>query len=146
MARDYSGAVADLITFEEAQRLVLEHVRPLPAETVPVGEAFGRVTAEAVASAVDLPPFDSSAMDGFALRAEDTPGELPVVLHIPAGSPAARALDPGEAMGIATGGAVPAGADAVIPIEYVVQHDNNIEIAEPVALGANVRPSGGDVG
>jgi molybdopterin molybdotransferase len=138
--------VADLITFEEAQRLVLEHSRPLPAETVPVDVAFGRVAAEPVAAAVDLPPFDSSAMDGFAVRAEDTPGTLPVVLHIAAGAPAPRALEPGEAMGIATGGVVPAGADAVIPIEYVVENDNSIEIAEAVPLGANVRPAGGDVG
>ena len=138
--------MADLISFEEAQRLVLERARPLPAETVPLAEVFGRVTAEAVASAVDLPPFDSSAMDGFAVRAEETPGILPVALHIPAGTPAPRGLEPGEAMGIATGGAVPAGADAVTPIEYVVEHDNSIEIADAVPPGANVRPAGGDVG
>jgi molybdopterin molybdotransferase len=138
--------VADLISFEEAQRLVLERVSPLPAETVPLAEAFGRVAAEDVSAAVDLPPFDSSAMDGFAVRAADTPGTLPVALHIPAGTPAPRALEPGEAMGIATGGAVPSGADAVIPIEYVVEHDNRIELAEPVVPGANVRPAGGDVG
>ena len=138
--------MADLIPFEEAQRLVLGHARPLPAEAVPLGEAFGRVTAEVVASAVDLPPFDSSAMDGFAVRAEETPGVLPVALHIPAGTPAPRGLEPGEAMGIATGGAVPPGADAVIPIEYVVERDNTIEIADAVPVGANVRPAGGDVG
>jgi molybdopterin molybdotransferase len=137
--------VADLISFEEAQRLVFEHVSPLPAERVPIAEAYGRVAAENVPAAVDLPPFDSSAMDGFAVRAEDTPGLLPVVFHVAAGSPAPRPLEPGEAMGIATGGALPAGADAVIPIEYVVQKDNRIEIAEPVALGANVRPVGGDL-
>ena len=73
---------------------------------------------------VDLPPFASSAMDGFALRAADTPGTLPVAFRIAAGRPATRGLAPGEAMGIATGGVVPDGADAVIPIEYVVQHDN----------------------
>ena len=138
--------MADLIPFEEAQRLVLERARPLPAEAVPLAEAFGRVTAEVVTSAVDLPPFDSSAMDGFALRADETPGVLPVALHIPAGTPAPRGLEPGEAMGIATGGAVPAGADAVIPIEYVVERDNRIEIANAVPVGANVRPAGGDVG
>jgi molybdopterin molybdotransferase len=146
MSRDYSGVVADLISFEEAQRLVLERVSTLSAEAVPLGEAFGRVTAEAVSSAVDLPPFDSSAMDGFAVRADDTPGVLPVALHIPAGTPAPRPLEHREAMGIATGGAVPAGADAVTPIEDVVQNDNEIEVAEPVPHGANVRPAGGDVG
>ncbi|MGH2921426.1 MAG: gephyrin-like molybdotransferase Glp, partial [Gaiellaceae bacterium] len=137
--------MADLITFEEAQRLVLEHVRPLPAVSVPLAEAYGRVAAEAVPAAVDLPPFDSSAMDGFAVRAEDTPGTLPVAVHVAAGAPSPRPLEPKEAMGIATGGAVPQGADAVVPIEYVVQHDNKVEIPEAVPVGANVRSAGGDV-
>jgi molybdopterin molybdotransferase len=137
--------VADLITFEEAQRLVLEHARPLPAVAVPLAEAYGRVAARPVPAAVDLPPFDSSAMDGFAVRAEDTPGTLTVAVHVAAGAPAPRALKPGEAMGIATGGVVPDGADAVVPIEYVVQYDNSVEIPDLVAPGANVRPTGGDV-
>jgi molybdopterin molybdotransferase len=137
--------VPELITFEEAQRLILEHVTPLPAEPAPVADAYGRVAAEDVPSPVNLPPFDSSAMDGFAVRAQDTPGSLPVVFHVAAGSPAPRPLGPGEAMGIGTGGALPAGADAVIPIEYVVHRDNNVEIAETVASGANVRPVGGDL-
>nr|MBA2569177.1 molybdopterin molybdotransferase MoeA [Actinomycetota bacterium] len=96
-------------------------------------------------AAVNLPPFDSSAMDGFAVRAEDTPGSFPVVFHVAAGSPAPRPLEAGEAMGIGTGGALPNGADAVIPIEYVVQNDNNVEISEQVRSGANVRPVGGDL-
>jgi len=137
--------VPELIDFEEAQRLILEHVSPLPAEPVAIADVYGRVAAEDVASVVNLPPFDSSAMDGFAVRAEDTPGSLPVVFHIAAGSPAPRPLGPGEAMGIGTGGALPAGADAVIPIEYVVQSDNVAEIAEAVPPGANVRPVGGDL-
>lgn len=134
-----------LVSIEEAQRLVLDRVERLPVETVAISEAGGRVLAEAGRAAVDLPPFDSSAMDGFALRAADTPGRLPVSLRIAAGSPAPRALEPGEAMGIATGGVVPAGADAVIPFEYVVENDNTIELSEPVPVGANIRPSGGDV-
>jgi molybdopterin molybdotransferase len=137
--------VPELIDFEEAQRLILEHVSPLPAEPVAIADVYGRVAAEDVASVVNLPPFDSSAMDGFAVRAEDTPGSLPVVFHIAAGLPAPRPLGPGEAMGIGTGGALPAGADAVIPIEYVVQSDNVVEIAEAVPPGANVRPVGGDL-
>jgi molybdopterin molybdotransferase len=135
----------NLVSIEEAQRLVLDRVERLPVETVRVGEAGGRVLAEAGRAAVDLPPFDSSAMDGFALRAADAPGRLPVSFRIAAGSPAPRALEPGEAMGIATGGVVPAGADAVIPFEYVVENDNTIELSEPVAAGANIRPAGGDV-
>src|SRR4051794_29109406 len=114
----------NLVSIEEAQRLVLERVEPLPAETVLLDEARGRILAQPATAAVDLPPFDSSAMDGFALRSEDTPGRLPVSHRIAAGSPAPRALQPGEAMGIATGGVVPEGADAVIPLEYVVDNDN----------------------
>src|SRR5688500_3498693 len=131
----------NLVSIAEAQRLVLERVERLPAESVPVGEARGRVLSEPGRAAVDLPPFNSSAMDGFALRAADTPGRLPVSFRIAAGSPAPRALEPGEAMGIATGGVVPAGADAVIPFEYVVETDNRIELSEAVPVGASIRPA-----
>ena len=84
-------------------------------------------------------------MDGFAVRSSDTPGRLPIVARIAAGVPAPRALEPGEAMGIATGGVVPDGADAVIPIEYVVESDNGVEIEQAVGQGDNVRPRGSDV-
>jgi molybdopterin molybdotransferase len=137
--------MADLLPIAEAQRLILERARQLPAEPIAVGEAAGRVLAEAALAVVDLPPFPSSAMDGYALRAADTPGRLPVVARVAAGRPAPRALEAGEAMGIATGGVVPDGADAVIPVEYVVEGDNSIEIREPVDPGASVRPRGGDL-
>jgi molybdopterin molybdotransferase len=137
--------VADLLSIEEAQRLILERVRALPSERVPLDEAAGRVLAQDAAAVVDLPPFPSSAMDGFAVRSEDTPGTLPVAARIAAGRPAPRELRPGEAMAIATGGVVPDGADAVIPFEYVVEHDNDVEIPEAVAPGASVRPRGGDL-
>jgi molybdopterin molybdotransferase len=137
--------VASLLSVEQAQRLILERVRRLPLERVPLADGAGRVLAEDAAGRVDLPPFDSSAMDGFAVRAADTPGRLPVVGRIAAGRPAPRSLRSGEAMGIATGGALPDGADAVIPIEYVVEHDNEIEIRDPVRTGADVRPRGGDL-
>src|SRR5438067_7013332 len=84
-------------------------------------------------------------MDGFAVRAADLPGRLPVVEHIAAGRPATGPLGPGESMGIATGGVVPAGADAVVPVEYVVHHDNDIVVDEAPEPGANVRPRGGDL-
>jgi molybdopterin molybdotransferase len=135
----------ELLTLADALAAVLERARPLAVEQVRLDAAAGRVLARDAASTVDLPPFASSAMDGFAVRAADTPGTLPVVAHIPAGRPAPRALGAGEAMGIATGGVVPDGADAVIPIEYVVQHDNEVEIGNAVEAGANVRPRGGDV-
>lgn len=138
--------VGALLSMEEAQRLILERALPLQAEPVALEEAAGRVLAEAATAHVDLPPFDSSAMDGFAVRSSDTPGRLPVRERIAAGRPAARALEPGEAMGIATGAAVPAGADAVIPIEYVADRGNEIEIEGVVTVGANVRSRGGDIG
>jgi molybdopterin molybdotransferase len=138
-------AMPSLLTVDEALHEILSRVRPLDAEPVPVAEAALRVVAEDARAAVTLPPFASSAMDGFAVRAWDTPGSLPVVARIAAGSPAPRALEPGEAMAIATGGVVPAGADAVVPIEYVVEHDNSIEIEDAAAPGAHVRPRGGDL-
>jgi molybdopterin molybdotransferase len=137
--------LAALLSIEEAQRLVLERVQPLELERVPLDDAVGRVLAEPALAQVDLPPFDSSAMDGFAVRSADTPGRLPVGERIAAGRPATRELEAGEAMGIATGGAVPEGADAVIQLELVADTGNDIEIADPVPQGANVRPRGGDV-
>ena len=137
--------MADLLSIDEALERILARIRPLAGESVPLEEAAGRVLAERAVAAVDLPPFASSAMDGFALRAIDAPAILPVVERIVAGRPAARELRPGEAAAIATGAVVPDGADAVVPIEYVVDHDNKVEILEPVAVGANVRPRGGDV-
>ncbi|HKG09746.1 MAG TPA: gephyrin-like molybdotransferase Glp [Gaiellaceae bacterium] len=136
--------MGDLLSIEEALRLVLERARPLPAETVPLAEAAGRVLAEPAVASVDLPPFDSSAMDGFAVRAADTPGELPVGFRIAAGQPSPRPLEAGEAMGIATGAAVPPGADAVIPVEWVVAGDNTVAIEQAVQPGASVRLRGGD--
>ena len=137
--------MAALMSLEEAQRRILERVVRLSAEQVPLANAAGRVLAEAARARVDLPPFDASAMDGFAVRSEETPGRLPVVERIAAGRPASRELRAGEAMGIATGGAVPAGADAVIPLEYVVDDGNEIQIGEQVERGANVRSRGGDL-
>jgi molybdopterin molybdotransferase len=135
----------ELLALEAAQALVLERARPLGAERVALSEAAGRVLAEPAAAVVDLPPFPSSAMDGYAVRSADTPGRLPVVQRVAAGAPATRPLTQGEAMGIATGGMVPEGADAVIQHERVVANDNEIEIPEAVANGANVRPVGRDV-
>jgi molybdopterin molybdotransferase len=136
--------VAELLPLDEAIAEVLSRAMPLPSESVPLAEARGRVLAEPARAAVDLPPFASSAMDGFAVRSADTPGTLIVVDRIAAGRPAGRALAAGEAMGIATGGVVPDGADAVTPIEDVVDHDNSVEIPSDVVSAANVRPQGGD--
>ena len=137
--------VEQLLSLEAAQALVLERVGPLDAERVRLEAAGGRVLAETATALVDLPPFPSSAMDGYALRSADTPGTLPVVARIAAGSPAGRPLAAGEAMGISTGGVVPDGADAVIQHEAVVENDNVITISSSVADGVNIRPVGRDV-
>ena len=137
--------MGDLLTIDEALALVLERVRPLPSERLPLAAAAGRVLAEDVRARVDLPPFRSSAMDGFAVRAEDTPGTLPLALRIAAGRPAGRPLAPGETMAISTGGVVPDGADTVVPLEVVVEKANSVEFPDAVESGANVRPAGGDV-
>jgi molybdopterin molybdotransferase len=135
----------DLLSIAEAQQLVLERSGPLPAENVPLEGAARRVLAEPARAEIDLPPFPSSAMDGYAVRADETPGRLRIEARIAAGNPATSALESGQAMGIATGGVVPDGADAVIPIEYVVEHGNEIEIGSAVDRGDNVRPRGGDI-
>jgi molybdopterin molybdotransferase len=140
--------VGALISVVEAQRLVLERATPLEAERVPIERATGRVLAEPALAAADLPPFRNSAMDGYALRSAETESgsvTLPVVARIAAGSPAPRPLRPGEAMAIATGGAVPEGADAVVPIEVVEQKEGGVVVRAPVKGGANVRERGGDV-
>jgi molybdopterin molybdotransferase len=137
--------VSAFLTYEQAQALVLARAAGVRAEAVGLAAAAGRVTARPVIAAVDLPPFASSAMDGYAVRAADVPGRLRVAGESAAGRPAAEAAGPGEAIAISTGGVVPDGADAVIPIEYVVQHDNEIEVRDPLAPGTNVRPRGGDV-
>jgi molybdopterin molybdotransferase len=137
-------AVETLLTYEEAQARVLERALPVPAEEVEVAAAASRVAAEDVRAAVDLPPFPSSAMDGFAVRASDLPGTLRVVGESAAGGPFGGTVRPGEAVAISTGGVVPDGADAVVPVEHVVNNDNELEISEPLAAGANVRPRGGD--
>ena len=137
--------MASLLTFEEAQERVLALARPLPAELVPLAEAGGRVVAEGVRAAVDLPPFPSSAMDGFAVRAAELPATLQVAGESAAGRPYESRLEPGFAVAISTGAVVPDGADAVVPIERVVMSDNNVEVSLAAEPGAHVRPRGGDV-
>jgi molybdopterin molybdotransferase len=137
--------MADLRTLEEALALVLERARPLPAEAVPLAAAAGRYVAEPALARVDLPPFPSSAMDGYAVRAADTPGRLRVVSSIAAGDAPSGPLAAGTAVGIATGASVPDGADAVVPVELIVVSDGQVEIPSASEAGAHVRPRGGDV-
>jgi molybdopterin molybdotransferase len=137
--------VRELLTIDEALARVLERTAALPAETVDLAEAPGRFLAESAVSRVDLPPFASSAMDGFAVRAEDTPGTLPITARVAAGHPAEAPLSPGTAAAIATGGAVPDGADVVVPVELVVERNGHVEIPDRLEVDTHVRPRGGDV-
>src|SRR2546430_5919964 len=121
--------MAELLPLEEALRRILDRVTPLGPEVVPLAAAAGRVVFEDAMAVVDLPPFASSAMDGFALRSADTPGRLPVVARIAAGVPAPRALEAGEAMAIATGGVVPRGGHSAVPLEHVFQYYNYLSIS-----------------
>ena len=133
----------ELLPVDDARRAVLGAVRPLTPETVPIEEALGRVLAEDVTSPFDVPPFDSSAMDGFALVAGGG-GELRVVAESRAGRPAERTLGPGEAIAISTGAQVPEGANAVVPIERVDARDGLVTVPDTDA-GANVRRAGEDM-
>ena len=137
--------MASLLTFDAAQQRVLERARRLPAESVAIAEAGSRVTADEVRARVDLPPFASSAMDGFAVRAADLPGTLRIVGESAAGRPFDGQLEPGCAVAISTGAVVPESADSVVPIENVSKTDNRVEISGAVESGAHVRPRGGDV-
>jgi molybdopterin molybdotransferase len=136
--------VAGLLSRTDALALILERVRPVGVENVSLPEAAGRVLAEPAVSAVDLPPFPSSAMDGFAVRSGDTPGTLSVTERVAAGKPSVQQLAPGRAMAVATGAAVPVGADAVVPIERVHDRGDAVEVPERVRSGENVREQGGD--
>ena len=128
---------------DEALDQVLARVQPTAVEEVAIADAAGRVLAQGARAAVDLPPFDSSAMDGYAVRASDTPGRLPVGGQSAAGSPLGRPLQSGEAVVISTGAVVPEGADAVVPVERS-ERDGDVVQLEQVAAGAHVRARGGD--
>ena len=134
-----------LLTVAEALARVLARVEPLPAERVELAAAAGRILAQSAVSPIDLPPFRSSAMDGYAVRAADLPGMLRVVDHAAAGRPATSELGPREAIEISTGGVVPTGADTVVPVERVLVRPGEVEIGEAADAGGNVRDLGRDV-
>jgi len=137
--------VESLLTLEEAQARILAAARSLPAESADVDAAAGRVLAEDVRAAVDLPPFPSSAMDGYAVRTADLPGTLLVVGESAAGAPFSGTFGQGETVAISTGAVVPEGADAIVSVEIVVKNGNSVEIERRLEPGSSIRPQGGDV-
>jgi molybdopterin molybdotransferase len=135
----------ELLTVEEALATVIARSRPLPAEGVALDDALGRVLRDPAQAVVDLPPFPSSAMDGFAVRAAETPGELPIAFRVAAGAAPPGPLPDAAAAGIATGGTVPAGADAVVPVEVVEDRGDRLSVPGAAVVGQHIRPRGGDV-
>ena len=154
--------MTDLISIDEARRRVLEAVTRLGDEDVPLERALGRVLAEEVTSAIDVPPFDSSGMDGYALIAGPE-AELEVIGEARAGHPAPEAVRAGAAVRISTGAVLPEGADAVVPVERTTAvkggeshpravdpvmrgkvHTSRVRVPE-TEPGANIRRAGEDI-
>jgi molybdopterin molybdotransferase len=141
-----------LLSVEEARERVLAGVEPLAPLHLPLTEAAGCVLAERIVAREDIPAFASSAMDGFAVRAADVEGataagpvELRVVGRAPIGRPPEGTVGRGEAIRIATGAPIPAGADAVVPVEDTELVGDAVRVLAAVPEGKHVRPSGEDV-
>ncbi len=142
-----------MLNADRALSIVLKAVKPLEAEQVKLRDALGRTLAEDIVAAENLPPFDNSSMDGFAVAAADlahasarTPVTLTVIGEASAGNVFRARLRPGEAVRIMTGGKIPAGADSVVPIELVRTPDEQrVRFENPVKPGANIRRAGDDI-
>lgn len=140
------------IDVERALKIVLSSTEPLPGERRAILECLGQVLAEDVSADMDIPPFDNSAMDGYAVLASDTtrataenPAQLRVVADLPAGYAPPPLVRGGEAVRIMTGAPMPAGTDAVARSEIAVRGDGTVLITTPVKHGEDVRYSGEDV-
>lgn len=143
---------SELIELGAARDAVLARAAPLAVERVALRDALGRRLGGDAVATEPVPGFDNSAMDGFAVRSADTSGarqDAPVALRLAgesrAGRPAERALGAGEAIGISTGAAVPAGADAVVRVEATRAEGGRVLVEEEVEPGRDVRRAGEDV-
>jgi molybdopterin molybdotransferase len=152
-----------LINVEEALAEILSHVHPLEPERVPILDGLGRVLVEEIISDIDLPPFDNSAMDGYAVRSvdvadstPDTPAGLKVLGSVAAGYVTGIRVAPGSAVRIMTGAPMPDGADAVVPYEDTSDFDrskedrlatpaDSIQVRKAVEPHDHVRPAGEDI-
>jgi molybdopterin molybdotransferase len=150
--------VSDLLSLEAALDRMLDRLQPLPATTVGVDEALGRVLAEPIVAHVTMPPWDNSAMDGFAVQAADVvgatkrwPKTLRVVGESSAGHVPEVEVRSGTAARILTGAMIPVGADAVVPVEQtdalagMADLPESVTIRAAAAVGANVRATGSDL-
>ena len=141
-----------MISVEDAQKSILELIRPMGREKVGLLQGLGRVLAEDVNSPRPVPPWNNSAMDGYALRSEDTrhatrdaPKKLKVIEEIQAGVMATRKVGPGESIKIMTGAPIPDGADAVVLIEETKRiSDDEVKIFLNVQRGEAIRRAGED--
>jgi len=137
-----------LKSVEEAQAFLLAHARPVAeTERVAIEEALGRVLAAPIVSRIEVPPWDNSAMDGYAVRISDLQGEKPhlkVTQRIPAGG-WGRELEPGSAARIFTGAPLPPGADAVVIQEICTRQGDEVIVNERPKPGANIRRAGEDI-
>jgi molybdopterin molybdotransferase len=136
-----------MIDFEEALELVIrEAPGPGEASRCPLAAACGRVLAADVISDVDLPPFDKSGMDGFAVRLADlatVPATLDVIMDLPAGASPTGGIGPGQCAAVMTGAPVPAGTDAVVQVEWTSGFgERTVVVRRAVARGANLSPRG----
>jgi molybdopterin molybdotransferase len=143
VSQDRKPAKPGLASVAEARAAMLAGIKALESETVGLEHALGRVLADNVVASRDQPPFDVSAMDGYAVRSVDTPGLLRLAGESAAGRGFDGSCDQGSTIRISTGAAIPRGADSVVIQEDVRREDNGIAV--PVAhFGENVRPRGGD--
>ncbi|GIW07130.1 MAG: molybdopterin molybdenumtransferase MoeA [Dehalococcoidia bacterium] len=133
-----------MVPVDDALRIILRRVAPLPAERVARRDALGRVLAEPVIATEDQPPFVASTVDGFAVRADDGIAPRRLRGDVRAGA-SGRPIGPGECVRIMTGAPVPAGADAVVMFEWAEQRDGVVIPEAPPKPGDNVRPIGSDL-
>ena len=134
-----------LLTIAQARELVLSETVRLPGESVPITEARDRVLAADLAAAGDVPPFPCSAMDGYAVQPGPAGRTLRIVGESRAGTPSPESLGDGEAIRISTGGAIPAGATAVIPQENVETTEGAIITRAEVRENDHIRDRGEDM-
>ncbi|HYL52629.1 MAG TPA: gephyrin-like molybdotransferase Glp [Acidimicrobiia bacterium] len=133
-----------MIPLEHAQALILDAVSPLEPRAFATRDARGLVLAQHVVAVEPVPPFANTGMDGYAVRAADTPGRLRVLGDLPAGHAPTTPVGPGEAIRIMTGAPMPDGADAVVMVERT-RPDGDWVVVEAAKVAEHVRAAGGDV-